>query len=189
MNKLQTLLLTLCALLVCSATARADKGMWVLSELNEQNEARMRELGFNLPLDQLYSLDKPSIARGVVIFGGGCTGITVSDQGLLFTNHHCGYDAIQSQSTVEHDYLRDGFASQSMREELPIPGLSVKYLRAQIDVTARIEQAVAGITDEAKRQETIDKVSEEIVKEYTKSPFDAVEVTPFYVLCRHLRRV
>ncbi len=127
-------------------------------------------MGFNLPLDQLYNLDKPSIARGVVIFGGGCTGITVSDQGLLFTNHHCGYDAIQSQSTVEHDYLRDGFASQSLREELPIPGLSVKYLRAQIDVTARIEQAVAGITDEAKRQETIDKVSEEIVKEYTKSP-------------------
>ena len=180
MNKLQTLLLTLCALLVCSATARADKGMWVLSELNEQNEARMRELGFNLSLDQLYNLDQPSIARGVVIFGGGCTGITVSDQGLLFTNHHCGYDAIQSQSTVEHDYLRDGFASQSFREELPIPGLSVKYLRAQIDVTARIEQAVAGITDEAQRQETIDKVSEEIVKEYTKSPFDAVEVTPFY---------
>ncbi len=180
MNKLQTLLLALCALLVCSITARADKGMWVLSELNEQNEARMRELGFTLPLDQLYSLDKPSIARGVVIFGAGCTGITVSNQGLIFTNHHCGYEAIQSQSTVDHDYLRDGFASQSMRQELPIPGLSVKYLRAQIDVTARIEQAIASITDESERQELIEELSKEIVEEYTTSPFDAVEVVPFY---------
>ena len=182
MNKLQTLLLALCALLVCSITARADKGMWVLSELNEQNEARMRELGFTLPLDQLYSLDKPSIARGVVIFGAGCTGITVSNQGLIFTNHHCGYEAIQSQSTVDHDYLRDGFASQSMRQELPIPGLSVKYLRAQIDVTARIEQAIASITDESERQELIEELSKEIVEEYTTSPFDVTSTTSSYTM-------
>ncbi len=113
----------LCSLLlmVAAQTARADKGMWILNELNQQNIDRMRELGFNMSVDDLYNLDKPSLARAVVIFGGGCTGITVSDQGLIFTNHHCGYSAIQSQSTVNHDYLKDGFVSRTLQDELPIP--------------------------------------------------------------------
>lgn len=180
MKNLHFLILSLAALVLSVGPVRADKGMWVLHEMNEQNEARMRELGFTLPMDQLYSLDKPSIARGVVIFGGGCTGITVSDQGLVFTNHHCGYDAIQSQSTVEHDYLADGFASQSFREELPIPGLSVKYLKGMVDVTARINKAVAGIKDEMKRMEAIESLSADIAKEYKKTAFEVAEVTPFY---------
>ena len=138
--KLKSILLGAALLLGASGVAKADKGMWLLNELNQENLDRMRELGFTLPLDSLYSFDKPSIANAVVIFGGGCTGITVSDQGLIFTNHHCGYGAIQSQSTVDHDYLRDGFVSRTMGEELPIPGLSVKYLRKRWSVCAKLRR-------------------------------------------------
>ena len=89
--------------------ALADEGMWVLKELNKQNLARMKELGFVPSYEQLYSETDPCIANAVVIFGGGCTGITVSDEGLIFTNHHCGFSSIQQLSSVGHDYLKDGF--------------------------------------------------------------------------------
>ena len=116
------------AALSLGVQARADKGMWLLNELTKENIAQMKELGFRLPIDSLYSLDKPSVANSVVIFGRGCTGVTVSDKGLVFTNHHCGFDAIQSVSAVDHDYLRDGFVSQQFSEELPIEGLTISYL-------------------------------------------------------------
>ena len=120
----------------------ADEGMWVLKELNKQNLARMKELGFTPSYEQLYSETDPCVANAVVIFGGGCTGITVSQEGLIFTNHHCGYGAIQQLSSVEHDYLKDGFVSQSKEQELPVPGLTVKYLRQTIDVSDRINSFI-----------------------------------------------
>lgn len=126
--------------------AKADKGMWLLNELNKQNIETLKQLGFNLSVDSLYNLNKPCIANSVVIFGGGCTGVTVSNTGLIFTNHHCGYGAIQSQSAVNHDYLRDGFVSNSYKEELPIEGLKVKYLKSIEDVSAQITE---GIKDKA----------------------------------------
>ena len=129
----------------------ADEGMWVLKELNKQNLARMKELGFTPSYEQLYSETDPCLANAVVIFGGGCTGITVSDEGLIFTNHHCGYGSIQQLSSVEHDYLKDGFVSQSKEEELPVPGLTVRYLSETIDVTDRIIGEIDGIDDEYKR--------------------------------------
>ena len=172
----------LCSLLlmVAAQTARADKGMWILNELNQQNIDRMRELGFNMSVDDLYNLDKPSLARAVVIFGGGCTGITVSDQGLIFTNHHCGYSAIQSQSTVNHDYLKDGFVSRTLQDELPIPGLSVRYLHRIDDVTDEVLKAVAGVTDESKRIDMINELSEKIAARYGKDDHIQAEVIPFY---------
>lgn len=174
------LLISLLTALSVIFAAKADKGMWLLNELNEQNVERMRELGFNVPLEKLYSLDKPSIANAVVIFGGGCTGITVSNQGLIFTNHHCGYESIQSQSSVNHDYLRDGFVSQSLNEELPIPGLSVKYLSNIVDVTDRINKAVAGIKSEEERINKIEELSDAINAEYSKDKHTLAEVTPYY---------
>ncbi len=110
--------------------AKADKGMWLLNELKKENIQRMKELGFTLNPEALFNNDAPSIANAVVIFGRGCTGITTSNEGLIFTNHHCGYDAIQSQSTVQHDYLRDGFVAHNKTQELPIPGLTVSYLNS-----------------------------------------------------------
>ena len=130
------------ASLALSTQMKADKGMWLLNELTKENIAQMKELGFRLPIDSLYSLDKPSVANSVVIFGRGCTGVTVSGKGLVFTNHHCGFDAIQSQSSVDHDYLRDGFVSQSFQEELPIEGLTVSYLSSITDVTKQVLSGV-----------------------------------------------
>ena len=112
-------------LLAASGQLYADEGMWVLKELNKQNLERMKELGFTPSYEQLYSETDPCVANAVVIFGGGCSGITVSNEGLIFTNHHCGFGSIQQLSSVEHDYLKDGFVSQSKEEELPVPGLTV----------------------------------------------------------------
>lgn len=178
--KLKSILLGAALLLGASGVAKADKGMWLLNELNQENLDRMRELGFTLPLDSLYSFDKPSIANAVVIFGGGCTGITVSDQGLIFTNHHCGYGAIQSQSTVDHDYLRDGFVSRTMGEELPIPGLSVKYLRKIVKVTDKVEGQLKGITDEMERLRKAQEVCQELAKNENAGKNQLCIVEPFY---------
>ncbi|HAC21486.1 MAG TPA: peptidase S10, partial [Porphyromonadaceae bacterium] len=117
------------ALALAAQGAYADEGMYLLNELNKKNLEQMKALGFTLPYDSLYSTTSPSVSDAVVIFGGGCTGIAVSDQGLIFTNHHCGYGAIQSKSSVEHDYLKDGFVSQSMEQEIPIEGLEVRFLK------------------------------------------------------------
>ena len=125
MKKLWAVLL----ILVISGQVFADEGMWVLKELNKQNLERMKELGFTPSYEQLYSETDPCVANAVVIFGGGCTGITVSNEGLVFTNHHCGFGSIQQLSSVEHDYLKDGFVSQSKEEELPVPrSLIISYL-------------------------------------------------------------
>ena len=139
MKKLWAVLL----LLVASGQVFADEGMWVLKELNKQNLARMKELGFTPSYEQLYSETDPCVANAVVIFGGGCSGITVSNEGLIFTNHHCGFGSIQQLSSVEHDYLKDGFVSQSKEEELPVPGLTVRYLRETVDVSDRINSQIA----------------------------------------------
>ena len=154
-------------LLSFCVTIHADEGMWMLNRLNESNWKRMRELGFELSPGQLYDSIQPSLKDAVVIFGGGCTGITVSEKGLIFTNHHCGYGAIQSQSSIEHNYLRDGFVAQSQEDEIPIPNLSVYYLIKTVDVTA---EALAGINDnmtEEERLKMIDDASNKLVKQYT----------------------
>lgn len=158
MNKwIKKLLVVGSLLTACVGQMRADKGMWLLNELTKENIAKMKELGFKLTPEQLYSLDKPSVASSVIIFGGGCSGVTVSATGLVMTNHHCGYDAIQQVSTVNHDYLRDGFVSQSYKEELPIEGLEVRYLAHIKDVTSNILGVLKNtkVRDEAQRQQLI----------------------------------
>ena len=145
-------------LLAASGQLYADEGMWVLKELNKQNLARMAELGFTPSYDQLYSETDPCVANAVEIFGGGCTGITVSNEGLIFTNHHCGFGAIQQLSSVEHDYLKDGFVSQSKQEELPVPGLTVRYLKETVDVSDRINSQISGIEDEFQRLSAADSI-------------------------------
>lgn len=158
----------------------ADEGMWVLKELNKQNLARMKELGFTPTYEQLYSETDPCVANAVVIFGGGCTGITVSQEGLIFTNHHCGYGAIQQLSSVEHDYLKDGFISQSKEEELPVPGLTVKYLRQTIDVSERINSAISKIDDEYKRLMAADSIGNVLCDSIGVDEFKQASVIPFY---------
>lgn len=169
-------------LLLLAATGQlyADEGMWVLKELNKQNLARMAELGFVPSVDKLYSETDPCVANAVVIFGGGCTGITVSEEGLIFTNHHCGYGAIQQLSSVEHDYLKNGFVSQSKEAELPVPGLSVRYLKKTVDVSYRINSAIASIKEEHLRLAAADSIGNAICDSLGTNEYLAAEVVPFY---------
>lgn len=97
----------------------ADEGMWMLTDLQKQNEVAMTELGLLIPANQIYNPDGIALKDAVIHFGGGCTGEVISAEGLVLTNHHCGYGAIQQHSTVEHDYLTDGFWAMSREEELP----------------------------------------------------------------------
>ena len=109
-------LLTLAAAIV-SFTAMADEGMWLLPYLQKMNIKDMKAKGCKLSAEDIYSVNKSSLKDAIVIFGGGCTGEIVSDKGLIFTNHHCGYGSIQALSSVEHDYLKNGFWASSHEEE------------------------------------------------------------------------
>jgi hypothetical protein len=157
----------------------ADEGMWIVSELTRQNLARMKELGFTPEYKYLYDRDSACIADAVVIFGGGCTGITVSKDGLIFTNHHCGYGSLQKLSSVEHDYLKNGFVSQSFTEELPVEGLTVRYLKEIQDVSDRILPGIDGIEDEYLRLITADSLGNIISKD-DGDKFVEAEIIPFY---------
>ena len=178
--KLMKCVCSLLLLLTATGQLFADEGMWVMKELNKQNLARMAELGFVPSIDKLYSETDPCVANAVVIFGGGCTGITVSETGLIFTNHHCGYGAIQQLSSVEHDYLKNGFVSQSQAEELPVPGLSVRYLRETVDVSDRINSQIASIASEKDRLAAADSIGNAICDSIGTNEFLAADVVPFY---------
>ncbi len=170
------------ALTSFAGQVKADKGMWLLNELTKENIEKMKELGFTLTPEQLYSLDNPSVASSVIIFGGGCSGVTVSNTGLVMTNHHCGFDAIQKTSTVDHDYLRDGFVSQSHKEELPIEGLEVRYLADIKDVTAQLLAKVKKAKNETQRIEQLQVAILELTKaaELKLAPNQEVIITPYY---------
>ena len=144
---MKKLFLTLCAAFV-ALSAAADEGMWLLPYLKKMNEKDMREKGFKLSAEDIYSMNKKSLKDAIVIFGGGCTGEIVSSEGLIFTNHHCGFSSIQSLSSVEHDYLKDGFWARNHAEELPAPGLKVRFIRHIEDVTAEIVGNIPSIASE-----------------------------------------
>lgn len=118
----------------------ADEGMWMLTDLQKQNEVAMTELGLLIPANQIYNPDGIALKDAVIHFGGGCTGEVISAEGLVLTNHHCGYGAIQQHSTVEHDYLTDGFWAMSREEELPCKGLTITYIDEILDVTDYVNE-------------------------------------------------
>ena len=159
--------------------ARADGGMWIPLYLS-QNEAEMQQLGFHLTADDIYSINHNSMKDAIVLFGSGCTAELISSKGLLLTNHHCGYSFVQSHSTMEHNYLRDGFWAKSMTEEIPMEGLTVTFLVYMEDVT---EQVLAGVTDQMKESERQTKIKENIAK-VTKKAIEGTgykaQIKPFY---------
>src|SRR5688572_9456373 len=134
--------------------AAADEGMWLPMLLGQQVYNDMVKKGLKLTKEQLYSINKASLKDAIVIFGGGCTGEIVSAEGLVFTNHHCGYGTIASASTVGNNYLRDGFYARNRSEEIPAPGLSVQFLLRVEDVTKEVMDSLQGLTlaDRATRQ-------------------------------------
>ncbi len=165
-------LLTLAAVAL-SFTAMADEGMWLLPYLQKMNIKDMKAKGLKLSAEDIYSINKSSLKDAIVIFGGGCTGEIVSEKGLIFTNHHCGYGSIQALSSVEHDYLKYGFWASSHGEELPCPGLSVRFVRSIEDVTAQILGNVPSTAGEQERQKIIAEntkaLAEQMSKDFPKS--------------------
>ena len=155
-------LLFLVALICMGASqVRADEGMWLPSEILKKIKD-IQSQGFKLSAEDIYSVNKSSLKDAVVRFGGGCTGELISPEGLLITNHHCGFGQIQSHSSVEHDYLRDGFWAMSRAEELPNPGLSVSFLEYMEDVTDQVMKGIKPKMTEEKRNEVIAKNTKKI---------------------------
>lgn len=126
--------------MLAALVAQADEGMWMLTDLKEQNAATMRELGLEIPVEEVYNASGLSLKDAVVHFGRGCTGEVISSEGLVLTNHHCGYGAIQQHSNVEHDYLTDGFWAMNREAELPTPGLTVTFIDRILDVTEYVNE-------------------------------------------------
>ena len=168
------------AILLTSAMAFAGEGMWI-PMLLQYNEKEMQEMGMRITADDIYSINHSSLKDAIVLFGGGCTGEIVSDYGLLLTNHHCGYDYIQQHSSVEHDYLTDGFWAMDRSQELPCPGLSVTILREMRDVTARVLDQVTDDMTEEKRQATIDANMKNLIAEVEKETKYKVSIKPFFL--------
>ena len=123
--------------------AMADEGMWMLTDLRKQNEVAMQELGMLISANEIYNPEGIAIKDAVVHFGGGCTGEVISAEGLVLTNHHCGYSYIQQHSSVEHDYLTDGFWAMNREEELPCKGLTITFIDQILDVTDYVQKQLA----------------------------------------------
>jgi hypothetical protein len=135
----------------------AVEGMWLPILLQQLNEKEMQQMGFRLTAEDIYSVNQNSMKDAIVIFGRGCTGEIISPEGLLLTNHHCGHGAIQRHSSLENDYLRDGFWAMNRNEELPNAGLTVTLLVRMEDVTQQILKGVSADMSEIMRDSIIDQ--------------------------------
>ena len=167
------LIATLC---IASLTAQADEGMWMLTDLQAQNAAVMRELGLEIPIEQVYSPNSIALKDAVVHFGGGCTGEVISAEGLVLTNHHCGYGAIQQHSSVEHDYLTDGFWAMNRNEELPCKGLTVTYIDRILDVTPYVNEQLKQDEDPNGTNYLSPKYLEKVADRFAKA--ENIDITP-----------
>jgi len=154
---MRKLFITIILVFVLFFKSFADEGMWLPLLLGQQVYNDMVKRGLKLTKEQLYSINKPSLKDAIVIFGGGCTGEIVSPEGLVFTNHHCGYEVIASASTVDHNYLRDGFYSKSRGEEIPADGLTVQFLLRIDDVTKEVMDSLQGLSgmERVQRQQKV----------------------------------
>lgn len=163
---LGALTVTLTLGIFAETTASADEGMWLPSLISERI-GDMQSKGFRLSAEDIYSVNQASLKDAVVLFGRGCTGEVVSAEGLLLTNHHCGYSQIQKHSSVEHDYLRDGFWALTRNEELPNKGLTVSFLERMEDVTSRVLDGATPALTETKRDSIVKANTMRLVKEAT----------------------
>lgn len=171
--------LLLAGLLSLSTASKADEGMWTLYNLPEAVYTQMVDYGFSLPCDKLYN-NPDAISNYVVNFSGFCSGVVVSPDGLVFTNHHCGFGAINAHSTVEHDYMRDGFYAKSFAEELPNENTFVSFMRGQQDITNRIAPLIENksLKEQGEIIDSIENVLNDSIKKIDKTLH--IEVAPFY---------
>jgi len=160
-------------------TTKADEGMWLLSLLNKNYE-KMQEMGLTLSLEEIYSINNASMKDAVVIFGGGCTGEIISEKGLLLTNHHCGYNAVQALSTPENNILANGFWAKNLSEELPCAGLNVTFFIRMEDVTDIMLAQLNDEMTEQQRRDSISKRSRELEKEYGETGKYSVRIANMF---------
>lgn len=160
--------------------AKADEGMWLLPLIEKLNMGKMTALGLKLSAEDIYSINKACVKDAIVIFGGGCTAEIVSPQGLVLTNHHCGYGSIQAHSSVDHDYLRDGFWAKTKEEELPNPNLSVTFLIRIEDVTSQVLANVKQGMSETDRTAAINEARQGIEKKAAEGNNYRAQVGSFY---------
>ncbi|MCI1682202.1 MAG: S46 family peptidase [Bacteroides sp.] len=184
--KIKNYLIALLITLTFSSIARADEGMWLLQLMKQQHSIDlMKKQGLQLEADDLYNPNGVSLKDAVGIFGGGCTGEIISPKGLILTNHHCGYASLQQHSSVEHDYLTNGFWAKSMDEELATPGLKFQFIKRIEDITNMVNQKIqSGEVSEtdALTKPFLDKLAKEL---YEKSDLKGekgiqVQALPFY---------
>jgi hypothetical protein len=165
---------------VIKNTKDIQGGMWIPSLLAGMNETEMQQLGSKMTAEDIYSVNKSSLKDAVVHFNGGCTSEVISPSGLLLTNHHCGYGAIQSHSSVEHDYLKDGFWAMNKSEELPNPGMTVTFIKRIDDVTNEVFAGVTDAMDEVSKMKIIQKNISKITKTAQKEDWQNAFVKSFY---------
>ncbi|MDR2085370.1 MAG: S46 family peptidase [Bacteroidales bacterium] len=178
---MKKILLTISAILLLSFNAlKADEGMWLPYMLNGQNLAEMQALGCKLTADQIFDLNKPSLKDAIVQFGGGCTGELISPNGLLLTNHHCGIGQVQAHSSLENDYLNDGFWAYDLKEELSNPGLRVSFLSYVEDVTNIVLENINDDMNEETRNKKISETIKNTVNERKGDKNIRVQIIPFY---------
>lgn len=162
-----------------SFNLKADEGMWLPMLLQTVNGDALYTKGLKIPIDSIYSVNKTSLKDAIVLFGGGCTGEIISNKGLLLTNHHCGYSQIQSHSTIEHDYLTNGFWAKNMSEELPCPGLTATFIIRIDDVTDDIINQVNGLKEDD-RNKKVKEISEQLIKKAIEGTHYSADIKPFY---------
>ena len=176
---MKKLVIIIAALTLFVGNAKADEGMWLLPLLEKMNGKALGEAGCELTPKQIYDINNTSLKDAIVQFGGGCTGEIISKDGLLVTNHHCGYGSIQKLSSVEHDYLKDGFWAMNRSEELPCEGLSVTFLEYMQDVTPILEKVEKKALKALKGQEDTDgKVKDAVQKKIAELVEDAEKNNP-----------
>ncbi|MBL7891089.1 MAG: S46 family peptidase [Bacteroidia bacterium] len=175
-----SILTALLTILINPFNLTADEGMWLPQFLKDLNEGEMQKLGCKLTADQIYSVNNSSLKDAIVLFGGGCTGEMVSNEGLLLTNHHCGYGSIQSHSTVEHNYLDNGFWAKNKGEELPTPGLTCTFVVRIDDVTKQVLNGVTDNMDEAERNKLIEKNCKTLEADAVKDTWYRARIRPYF---------
>ena len=179
MNKKATVLIA-SVMTLLSGNASADEGMWTLYDLPQAVYNQMRAEGFTMPYDGLYSSSN-AVKNAVVNFGGFCSGVVVSPDGLVFTNHHCGFEAIRSHSTVEHDYMLNGFCASSYKEELPNKDLFVSFMVEQKDVTDELVKLGVNLRKPSEQSQFLDSIENAWSKDVkAKDSTLRLEIKPFY---------
>ncbi len=176
MKKIIVFLISLISVL----PSKADEGMWLPFLLQQLNTQELYIRGLKMPVEEIYSVNKSSLKDAIVLFGGGCTGEIISKEGLLLTNHHCGYSSIQSHSTVDHNYLKDGFWAMDRSQELPVPGLTATFIIRMEDVSSQILPQLNDNMTEQERQSKVEQLAAQIEKSAKEGSHYNAQVKAFF---------